>query len=669
MRSGRRRSAPGGVDESSPGPPTPSRRSQCGRASVRRVAGQDQGARGGRRHAAARYATPGPRPPIRRAGEERRQVKARRCASRCRGAPKRLGQSRGADQVVGMDLLRHLLEGARAADDDRESQDQPDRRAPEHGEGPDRREGERHRRVGAAQQDETVPAVRQDAGGQTHDEQGRHAKGERHADPERRVREIEDEPPEDDLLAGEGDRVEHGGAHPDRAAFIMASSGEAVSYAEHEQRTNRLAHLLRARRAAAAGPLRDLHGEQQPLPRSATAPANARGCTTPASTPTSHADELAYIVDNSESQAADHLGGQAAGGARGAGVTARVSCAAWWSTAATRCARCTTLATSTSPRPPSATPARRSPTSGSARRCCTHRAPPAGPRASCAPLPENPPSRAAAAVPLPATSCGTTAKGMLYLSPAPLYHSAPQANVSLTIRNGGTVVIMEHFDPEQYLALIEQHRVTHIQLVPTMFSRMLKLPEARAPALRPVVAEDRDPRRGAVPGAGEGADDRVVGPDHPRVLRRHRGLGLHRLRHRAVAGAPRHGGQGAARRPARARRATCSPRPRASRASSGSRPRRPSSTSTTPSARRPRARPTARMSTVGDVGYVDDDGFLYLTDRSTFMIISRRRQHLPAGVREPADHAPARWPTRRCSACPTRIWARRSRPWCSRCPA
>ena len=65
---------------------------------------------------------------------------------------------------------------------------------------------------------------------------------------------------------------------------------------------------------------------------------------------------------------------------------------------------------------------------------------------------------------------------MIYLSPAPLYHSAPQAAVSLTIRFGGTAVIMEHFDPEQYLALVEQYRVTHSQLVPTMFCRMLKLP-------------------------------------------------------------------------------------------------------------------------------------------------------------------------------------------------
>src|ERR1700710_1872732 len=67
-------------------------------------------------------------------------------------------------------------------------------------------------------------------------------------------------------------------------------------------------------------------------------------------------------------------------------------------------------------------------------------------------------------------------EGMVYLSPAPLYHSEPQAAVNLTIRNGGTVVIMESFDPERYLELVEKWGITHTQLVPTMFSRMLKLP-------------------------------------------------------------------------------------------------------------------------------------------------------------------------------------------------
>ncbi|HYI29017.1 MAG TPA: AMP-binding protein, partial [Bradyrhizobium sp.] len=70
-------------------------------------------------------------------------------------------------------------------------------------------------------------------------------------------------------------------------------------------------------------------------------------------------------------------------------------------------------------------------------------------------------------------------EGMIYLSPAPLYHSAPQAAVNLAIKSGATVIIMEQFDPERYLDLVEQWGVTHTQLVPTMFSRMLKLPEAR----------------------------------------------------------------------------------------------------------------------------------------------------------------------------------------------
>ena len=67
-------------------------------------------------------------------------------------------------------------------------------------------------------------------------------------------------------------------------------------------------------------------------------------------------------------------------------------------------------------------------------------------------------------------------EGLTYLSPAPLYHSAPQASVSLSLRLGGTAVIMEHFDPERWLALVERHRVTHCQMVPTMFVRLLRLP-------------------------------------------------------------------------------------------------------------------------------------------------------------------------------------------------
>jgi long-chain acyl-CoA synthetase len=69
----------------------------------------------------------------------------------------------------------------------------------------------------------------------------------------------------------------------------------------------------------------------------------------------------------------------------------------------------------------------------------------------------------------------------VYLSPAPLYHAAPLGFSASVQRLGGTVIVMEKFDPEQFLKLIEHHRVTHTQLVPTMFVRLLKLPaEVRA---------------------------------------------------------------------------------------------------------------------------------------------------------------------------------------------
>jgi acyl-CoA synthetase (AMP-forming)/AMP-acid ligase II len=66
----------------------------------------------------------------------------------------------------------------------------------------------------------------------------------------------------------------------------------------------------------------------------------------------------------------------------------------------------------------------------------------------------------------------------IYLSPAPLYHSAPLFYCLSTMRLGGTAIVMEHFDPEEALALIEKYKVTHSQWVPTMFVRMLKLPDA-----------------------------------------------------------------------------------------------------------------------------------------------------------------------------------------------
>jgi acyl-CoA synthetase (AMP-forming)/AMP-acid ligase II len=70
----------------------------------------------------------------------------------------------------------------------------------------------------------------------------------------------------------------------------------------------------------------------------------------------------------------------------------------------------------------------------------------------------------------------------VFLSTGPLYHGAPIGWSLGTIRNGGTVVVMERFDAVRALELIERSRVTHAQFVATMFVRMLKLPDAERAA-------------------------------------------------------------------------------------------------------------------------------------------------------------------------------------------
>jgi len=66
----------------------------------------------------------------------------------------------------------------------------------------------------------------------------------------------------------------------------------------------------------------------------------------------------------------------------------------------------------------------------------------------------------------------------VYLVPAPLYHADGLAWSMNVLRAGGTVVVVNKFDSLETLRLIETYRVTHAQFVPTMFVRMLRLPEA-----------------------------------------------------------------------------------------------------------------------------------------------------------------------------------------------
>ena len=65
----------------------------------------------------------------------------------------------------------------------------------------------------------------------------------------------------------------------------------------------------------------------------------------------------------------------------------------------------------------------------------------------------------------------------VYLSTGPLYHAAPLGWSTAAQRAGGTAVVMERFDPLQTLELIERYRVTHVQFVPTMMRRLLRLPD------------------------------------------------------------------------------------------------------------------------------------------------------------------------------------------------
>ena len=118
--------------------------------------------------------------------------------------------------------------------------------------------------------------------------------------------------------------------------------------------------------------------------------------------------------------------------------------------------------------------------------------------------------------------CGLDADSV-YLSPAPLYHAAPLLFTTVAAAVGATAIIMERFDAEDFLRLVERHRVTHTQLVPTMFVRMLKLPEAVR--RRYDLSSLKTAVHAAAPCPVEVKRQMIDwwGPDPRRILRRHRG--------------------------------------------------------------------------------------------------------------------------------------------------
>ena len=226
----------------------------------------------------------------------------------------------------------------------------------------------------------------------------------------------------------------------DRPAFIMAASGEQVRYGELESRSNRLAHLLRAQ------------GLQRLDHYAVFMENNSRYIETCVAGERSglyytcvngylQADELAYILNNSESRLLITSASKLAVAMQALADCPQVALCLVVGGGAdlpshAGAARLLDYETATAPYPATAIADEALGTAMLYSSGTTGR-----PKGILRPLPEGPPSTT-----LPLFKFLSTLwqceEGMVYLSPAPLYHSAPLANVSQVIRHGGTAVIM-----------------------------------------------------------------------------------------------------------------------------------------------------------------------------------------------------------------------------------
>jgi acyl-CoA synthetase (AMP-forming)/AMP-acid ligase II len=252
---------------------------------------------------------------------------------------------------------------------------------------------------------------------------------------------------------------------PDKPAIIMGQSGETVSFAELDANVNRLAHLLRAN-GLRRGDCIAYMIENRPLViELAFAAARTGMFFVPVSTRLK-SDELYYIVTNSQAKAFFTTAALAAvAQATRPQLPPELRCFIAGATLdgyqnlEDEVAR--------QPASPIADPTEGSAffySSGSTGR----------PKGVKRPLPEEPFDSVTAFDQRMQTAYGFE-QNMVYLSPAPLYHAAPLTFSLAAIGFGGTLVVMEKFEPQDALALIARHRVTHSQWVPTMFARLVKL--------------------------------------------------------------------------------------------------------------------------------------------------------------------------------------------------
>ena len=254
---------------------------------------------------------------------------------------------------------------------------------------------------------------------------------------------------------------------PNKPAYIMGSSGETVSFGELEARANQIAHALREH-GLQIGDTFAIFSENNARYFEICWAAHRAGLYFVCISSRLTAPEVEYIIKDSGSRLLIASGGLADIAKEAQALT---DCEAYWSIdgeiegfTSLEDHRATFSETPIADERAGSDMLYSSGTTGR-------------PKGIRPPLPEDPALDAENALSMIARALFRVNDDGIYLSPAPLYHAAPLRWCMAMTRFGNTLIIMEKFDPEQYLALVEKHKVTHTQLVPTMFVRMLKLPE------------------------------------------------------------------------------------------------------------------------------------------------------------------------------------------------
>jgi long-chain acyl-CoA synthetase len=264
----------------------------------------------------------------------------------------------------------------------------------------------------------------------------------------------------------------HAQTTPDKPAYIMAATGEAITYGELDARSNQVAHLLRSI-GVGAGDAISIFMDNSPRYYEILWGAQRSGVRFTCISSKLTAGEVEYIVKDSVSKV---LFASAAVADVAVDVAPLIPGVVLFMAGETRIPyqdyEAARAAMPTTPVADESAGSAMLYSSGTTGR-------PKGVK------------RAGAATPQPIDTPSPLAElskalfGMdadtVYLSPAPLYHAAPLGWSMGVHTLGGTVVMMERFDAEQALADIEKYKVTSAQWVPTHFVRMLKLPpETRA---------------------------------------------------------------------------------------------------------------------------------------------------------------------------------------------